>query len=579
MAESDSQTHVVPVLHCGKCLQELKYDAEIQPPRYLSCLHTICYSCIQEIDASNKKPNTLLQCPVCCAEFSASDNSGDVLPGLFFLQNLTFSQKVFDFIKGKDVTIECQNCTEDTSTYYCQTCDYPQFYCDECITAHNKLRFNKLHVSQALNDMKAKGTLPVINQINKTNVCKAHNKELSLFCQLCKKTLCTNCAALDHADHEQFAEEIYSTSFEIRRSVVNKLSHLTKEIGVLSTRQKHIKNEQTRLLSSYIKTAENMTRFFDEMRKCIGQREAVLHKQLMDLVDIKTKALEVDRDSTKNKIRIMNQQAQFLKCFNEYSSDYDLVTSLEGVSDQLCNRKTAIEEPIDNGSIIFKVGNVTSLEHSTTTADAATSGGLDVYLEQIPGVFSKLGVIKRTTTVACRSHASLSITGRVIEITIQAIGKNKKICTTGGDLFIAEVDEPSGLTVFPPITDNETGVYAFKYHCKSNGNYVLRISLFGCKIQGSPMYVIADKYGVSVSGDGAAYNEIDEQPYGNIIISTDGEHMGDGIKTETNISMPPTPPPRPKIVYETVLPVKGVSKTKQKFSSLNKRLYQNVKKK
>ncbi|XP_071950444.1 E3 ubiquitin-protein ligase TRIM33-like isoform X2 [Antedon mediterranea] len=395
-------TGPVPQLYCGKCKTELTFSTKKQLPQYLCCLHTICYNCIQEIAAANKGSTS--ECPVCFVPFDET-NTKDV----FFLKDLSFSQKVVNFINGKDFSIECQNCIEETASAYCQKCEYPQFYCEECITAHDRLRLNLHHKSRSLDDMKEKGIYPNVNRPS-VGLCECSDTVLTHFCRLCQQPACTKCSETDHSDHKPFVVEIYAASKEIREELVNKQLQLQNKVDILKTREKHIKYEHSRLLNSYIKTAENMTRFFDEIRGCVGEREAALHKQLMDAVDIKIKAFDIDGESTKKEIHVNNQKSEFLKCVNQYGDDIDIVTSLQTVDDQCDFTKAANEEPIDNGSIQFRVGDVTPFNENLQESVNTT----DFYIKQIPKVFSNLGVIKRTTTVASLSYATLDIAGREI---------------------------------------------------------------------------------------------------------------------------------------------------------------------
>ena len=119
-------------------------------PKQLSCLHCFCLQCLKRWhrtrQGSANCPDTII-CPNCRA-LSSVPESGDLhdLPTSFYLNGLI---DVLAIKECNNTQVTCGNCGGKSSeASYCFQCCI--FYCEECVTAHNKMRTNKNHRALAL---------------------------------------------------------------------------------------------------------------------------------------------------------------------------------------------------------------------------------------------------------------------------------------------------------------------------------------------------------------------------------------------------------------------------------------------
>jgi len=170
-------------------------------PKLLPCLHTFCLHCLQRIQATSGIRDTIL-CPECRRKFTIPGN-GDLntLPTNFRLNSLLDALPVTE-CKTSDV--KCGNCDKRRQeSAYCFTCC--SFWCHECLPLHKGIKTFKEHHALALKDF---GDEDFDNFFKLRTFCAKHEKkELELFCQVCKTTICNSCALIDHEGHAKIALE------------------------------------------------------------------------------------------------------------------------------------------------------------------------------------------------------------------------------------------------------------------------------------------------------------------------------------------------------------------------------------
>ena len=94
--------------------------------------------------------------------------------------------------------VKCGNCDKErqVSAFYFTCCS---FFCEDCLSLHNWIKAYKGHHALALKDF---GYDDFENNFKQPTFCAKHEKkELELFCQVCKTTICNSCALIDHEGH------------------------------------------------------------------------------------------------------------------------------------------------------------------------------------------------------------------------------------------------------------------------------------------------------------------------------------------------------------------------------------------
>ena len=169
-------------------------------PKQLPCLHSFCVHCLQRIQASSGIRDTIL-CPDCRRNFTIPGN-GDLntLPTNFRLNSFLDALPVTECKRSGVKFGNCDKRRQESS--YCFTCC--SFWCSDCIPLHNRIKTFKEHHALALKDF---GDEDFENIFKQPTFCEKHEKELELFCRVCKTTICNSCALIDHEGHDKIALE------------------------------------------------------------------------------------------------------------------------------------------------------------------------------------------------------------------------------------------------------------------------------------------------------------------------------------------------------------------------------------
>ena len=170
-------------------------------PRHLPCLHSFCLHCLKrwhQTSQSTTNSQGMITCPTCRA-LSTVPESGDLndLPTSFYQNGLI---DVLAIRECNNTQVTCGNCGEKSSDVsYCFDCCI--FYCEECATAHKKMRSNKHHRALALKEFNDKNYEDVLKRPSFCSKQRHQNEELKYYCKNCQMAVCQTCSSLEHSGH------------------------------------------------------------------------------------------------------------------------------------------------------------------------------------------------------------------------------------------------------------------------------------------------------------------------------------------------------------------------------------------
>ncbi|KAJ3424191.1 motif protein trim9 [Anaeramoeba flamelloides] len=147
---------------------------------------------------------------------------------------------------------KCQNCNKKQSQFYCTKCEV--YYCAKCEEqAHNiyALKKHKKHLYKApYNEL--------VKKVN-FNLCRKHNKELSLYCIDENKLICSECySTCKLNDHEilglqDFSNEIYEKIKIILNKIQNEENQNKETIQKSLENQNKLKEKIKNIYKNHIK--------------------------------------------------------------------------------------------------------------------------------------------------------------------------------------------------------------------------------------------------------------------------------------------------------------------------------------
>ena len=130
-----------------------------------------------------------------------------------------------------------------------------------CLPLHNRIRAYKEHQSLALKDFRDEDFESILKQ--PTFCAKHEKKELELFCQVCKITICNSCAFIDHEGHAKVALEDAAKEHKLRinRAIESKKRNAPKKVARIAKLSEiciQVQGEATRVKSDVQQFTDNL---------------------------------------------------------------------------------------------------------------------------------------------------------------------------------------------------------------------------------------------------------------------------------------------------------------------------------
>ncbi|NXH11367.1 PML protein, partial [Bucco capensis] len=233
---------------CERCRQESPNL------KLLTCLHTLCLSCLSE-----NKP--IGQCPVCRTAIPEA-NGIPAMDNLLFT-NLQNRLSIYKKLRGSDGP-SCCRCRKEVAAVWCSECE--EFLCPKCFEDHQWFFKKRNHEARRVEELRAESAHQFLEDTRKpSNIfCSrpGHADQdhiSSIYCQKCEKALCCSCALLD-SHHAPFCE---LRSESQRRQ---------EELGSM---QRELRRRRSSFEATYTVLQEEASRLEEaqrEMRELIRQR-------------------------------------------------------------------------------------------------------------------------------------------------------------------------------------------------------------------------------------------------------------------------------------------------------------------
>ena len=190
-------------LECRICLELLS------DPKQLSCAHTFCKGCLDNIFACSCQSETVnsVTCPICRSITKIQD--GNVMN-----LNTDIHKYVVEELRNSQQFCHCEVCQAGSkAVHFCQECK--KNMCNECLENHNKLPANLKHRVVFVKDIKER-------KVVLRSYCQEHEESdgqqniCSHVCLTCMKFICRRCGMLLHEKegHTVVAADKYKVSFQ-----------------------------------------------------------------------------------------------------------------------------------------------------------------------------------------------------------------------------------------------------------------------------------------------------------------------------------------------------------------------------
>ncbi|NXP04981.1 PML protein, partial [Thinocorus orbignyianus] len=293
--------------------------------RLLTCLHTLCLSCLS-------KNKSVGQCPMCQTAIPQASSIPDMDNLLF--TNLQARLEVYKkVIDGVDLL--CGNCKKD-GEFWCSKCE--EFLCTRCFEAHQHYLKRESHKAMRVVDIRAGSAKEFLKGTRKTGNLFCPNpthqsQVVSIYCRTCKRALCCSCALLD--SHQASFCDILS---ETRRR--------QEELGTIQQRLQQKRRGLEATYAGLQAEATRLERGQQEMRELIRQRVEQLvglvrreEEELLGLVEAGQeqghRELKRELERVEGVLRRMEASERLVEKMNLYATEQEVMDMQPFIKDSL----------------------------------------------------------------------------------------------------------------------------------------------------------------------------------------------------------------------------------------------------
>jgi len=184
-------------LSCTVCCE--KFNEEQHCPRLLSCGHTFCTGCLEQLFPRSASGSVVI-CPSCRREMPVLAGAKG-LPKNFALLDvlLTFPQNKESTAPTAPPPSLCSACeSQHAATFLCVDCK--ENFCQEAATWHTRMKLLAKHRVVSLEELKAHPEL--LRGAASSSICAEHDETFRFYDEQCGQVICRDCVALNHNGHK-----------------------------------------------------------------------------------------------------------------------------------------------------------------------------------------------------------------------------------------------------------------------------------------------------------------------------------------------------------------------------------------
>ncbi len=225
----------------------------------------------------------------------------------------------------------CQQCDDNNKPVaFCETCS--DYLCEECLTAHTRLKAVRHHKTITLTPGE---DLATQTRSKKTYYCSAHHEEvLKLYCNDCKSLACILCFVSKHNRHDTGSIDAKARK-EMEESVTDMVKEADSKLKEFEDNLKYIigTEKEKAAVSTSLKAQVNET--VDKLIKQLETRREELLKEIDDTFTENLKKLWEDKELHETAITNMQGALSFARRSLACQEDTEVLALCAQVSSRL----------------------------------------------------------------------------------------------------------------------------------------------------------------------------------------------------------------------------------------------------
>ena len=189
-------------------------------PKYLSCHHSYCEQCLEEMQVESK-----IICPECRSRSVVPAGGVKDLPADFRIKSMM--DKLGLKRREGDEVLKCNECDEDEPVMaYCQMCN--SYFCQFCHEHHKQSKKYRGHKSVTVAKLKSSKHVNVKPKAISLT-CKDHQIELLFYCETCEQLICEHCVAKSHYGHSYSKARLQACKCQIDLEAIAPVKTVVKD--------------------------------------------------------------------------------------------------------------------------------------------------------------------------------------------------------------------------------------------------------------------------------------------------------------------------------------------------------------
>ena len=463
------------LLTCPLCLDSFT------EPKTLKCLHSYCLECLKKMTKNVKE--VPIACPLCREETMTPSEGVEGLPTNFFIKNM---MDVVE-LRSRNENTQCTNCQEGLKAS-CRCMDCEEFFCEQCLKAHERLR--RYHDHRIV-DLKKLLSPNSSKEFHPPMKCKRHEEVCKFYCQTCNVLVCRDCTVIDHVQPKHTVGDLKDIVGRYRDRLSEAMEkarkHTTKieKIQAVTQDRKDKRKESLDKIPVRLKQRKNY--IIQQICQALNDQESQILSELEQFRSIKLNDDEEEQKWLGSDLKRTGNYVLFMKNLLESGNDDEMMNMYEHLV-------RCLDDPGGRNPFWYEMNDLADTGAGVEFSNVANDEEVQNLTDQMKRCLGKLSIPKALASPyeLVEQREKVYDIGKEIVVLINPTGISPAQRSSGPDdlsSFQAKVLTPNQTVIPANLEQHADGSLSVHFTSYIKGRHRLAVRLSGNELRGSPMTV------------------------------------------------------------------------------------------